>query len=299
MSHARVSLLAAALAACAPADPPGYDQPASALHDPQADVYLVSNVCGAPLAKDGNGYIARVAPEANSMQRHWIAGGKNGVTLHAPKGMAISGDMLFVADIDVVRMFERETGRARGGIAIPGATSLDDVAAAPDGAIYVTDSGLDASLQPARPGAIWRVSWRTPLPANGFPIDFAPRVEPLTQDPGLGQPRGVVVHKDGIYFVSGRDGAFELVDRRGTRTLLAKAGEPLTGLARIEPRADESPVWLATSTTGRCVYQFDVMGNVTKLPRTLDAPGDCAFDAVRRRLLVPLTASDQLALLQL
>jgi len=52
----RVLAVALWTAACS-GEPPGFDTPESAVHDPVADVYLVSNVNGAPLAKDGNGYI--------------------------------------------------------------------------------------------------------------------------------------------------------------------------------------------------------------------------------------------------
>ncbi|HEB52872.1 MAG TPA: hypothetical protein ENI87_06430, partial [bacterium] len=87
--------------------------PESVLYDPASDVWLVSNIAGEPLAKDGNGFIARVSPDDGSA-RAWIEGGRNGVTLHAPKGMALLGDDLWVADIDVVRRFDRRSGAPRG-----------------------------------------------------------------------------------------------------------------------------------------------------------------------------------------
>src|SRR5690606_21634879 len=74
-------------------------------------------------------------------------GGQNGVTLHAPKGMAIKGDTLFVADIDTVRMFHRETGAVLGARGVPGATFLNDIAVGPDGTVYVSDSGLRGGAQ--------------------------------------------------------------------------------------------------------------------------------------------------------
>lgn len=300
MRSALASAAAMALAACSGGDVGGFDQPACALHDPVADVYLVSNVRGAPLAKDGNGYIARVSPHDGTMRQFWIEGGKNGVVLHAPKGLAIVGDVLWVADIDVLRAFDRTSGAARGEIAIPGTTALTDLAAGVDGELFVSDAGVDAAGQPNGNDAIWRV--RPPVATSGSLAnlaDLAPRVAPLARGAELGQPRALAVHKDGVYFVGGRDGSFELVDARGTRTLLARCGEPLDGLARIEPRPGESPVWLATSTAGNCLWQFDLTGGVTKLPRVLDAPGDCGFDAVRRRLLVPSCARNRLDLVQL
>src|SRR5215831_227134 len=92
-----------------------FNAPESVLYDPQADIYLVSNINGTPLAKDNNGFISRVSPDSGKVvQLKWIAGGANGVTLNAPKGMGIVGDTLFVADIDVVRMFNRTTGAPMG-----------------------------------------------------------------------------------------------------------------------------------------------------------------------------------------
>jgi hypothetical protein len=228
------------------------------------------------------------------MHRHWIEGGKNGVTLHAPKGLAIVGDVLWVADIDTLRAFDRTSGAPCGEVAIPGARSLSDVTAATDGTLYASDADRDA-------GAIWRIAWPEPSPSGSLVNlhELVPRIEPLVRGGELGEPRGLVAYMDAVYCVSGRDGCFVFVDQRGVVTLLAKTGTPLDGLARIDPRPGESPMWLATSPAGRCLYQFEVTGAVTKLPRELDAPGDCGFDAVRRRLLVPLSASNRLELLQL
>ena len=39
--------------------------------------------------EEGAGAVAEHVGADGAMQRHWIQGGKNGVTLHAPKGMAI------------------------------------------------------------------------------------------------------------------------------------------------------------------------------------------------------------------
>lgn len=262
-------------AACAPADPPGYDTPESVLHDTVSDLYLVSNIHGKPLEKDNNGYIARVRPDLAGMQRYWIQGGRDGVTLHAPKGMALHGDTLWVTDIDVVRRFDRRTGKPLGEIAIPGATFLNDCAAAGDGTIYCSDSGLDANFAPTGTDAIWRI---------------APGEAPaaLIRGEALGQPNGIVARATGVYVVSWRDGTFYQVDAKGRRTDLGKAATAqLDGLVRVEGAG-----YLATSWAGRCVYRFAVTGECEALPTQLAQPADLGYDAVRKQLLVPLFGDD-------
>jgi hypothetical protein len=82
---------------------PNLDGPESARYDKDLDVWFVSNVNGTPLAKDNNGYISRLRPDGAPYTVKFIEGGKKGVTLNAPKGLAINGDTLWVADIRVAR----------------------------------------------------------------------------------------------------------------------------------------------------------------------------------------------------
>jgi hypothetical protein len=50
----------------------GLSTPESVLHDAVADVYLVSNINGSPLGKDGNGFISRLAPDGSLLELKWI-----------------------------------------------------------------------------------------------------------------------------------------------------------------------------------------------------------------------------------
>jgi hypothetical protein len=271
-------------AACG-GEPPGFDTPESALHDPAADVYLVSNIHGAPTAKDGNGYISRLRPDGTG-ERRWIQGGRGGVTLHAPKGMAIVGDVLWVADIDVLRRFDRTSGKPLGEVALPGATFANDVTAGPDGAVYCTDTGLTPEFQASGTDAIWRVA------ADGT-------AAPLVRGPELGQPNGLVAQPNGLYVVGWASGAFYQVDYAGRRSELVKAPQAqLDGLVRVEPE-DGPPYWLCTSWAGACVYRFDRTGGCTPLPHRLEQPADCGLDAARRRLLVPLFGANRLEIVPL
>ena len=284
----RAAVLCAALCASCTSDPPAFDTPESVLHDELLDVCLVSNVVGAALAKDGDGYLCRVLPDGGG-ERHWIRGGRDGVVLNAPKGLAVHGDVLWVADIDVLRRFDRRSGRPLGDVAIPGAACLDDVGVAPDGTVYCTDRGLDAQFAPTGTDAIWRVG-----------VDGG--VSPLIQGVDLGQPSGLVAREQGVYVVSWRDGAFFQVDTKGRRTDLGRSPRAqLDGLVRVETMEEGGTrtAWYATSWAGRCVYRFDTSGVCTQVAGELDQPADCGYDGRRRQLLVPLSGQDRLARLPL
>ena len=159
----RIILLAAiaiALAACAPARDQsaradstaavpaqvamveGFATPESAIHDADLDVWFVTNINGVPSDKDNNGFISRMHPGGHVDSLRFVAGGQDGVTLNAPKGTAIVGDTLWVADIDAVRGFDKRTGAAVATVEVPGAVFLNDLATGPDGALYVTDTGI-------------------------------------------------------------------------------------------------------------------------------------------------------------
>src|SRR2546430_2953341 len=122
----------------------GFLTPESVLHDTVQDIYFVSNTNGSPTAKDNNGFISRVRPDGAVENLKFIEGGRTGVTLHAPKGMALNGDTLWVADIDVVRAFNAKTGALVDSVSLSklGAVFLNDVAVAPTGALYITDTGI-------------------------------------------------------------------------------------------------------------------------------------------------------------
>jgi sugar lactone lactonase YvrE len=253
-------------------DSAGMNHPESVLYDSAADMYLVDNINGDPLAKDGNGFISQVSPDGGVVALKWIAGGANGVTLNAPKGSAIKGDTLFVADIDAVRMFSRTTGAPLGSIAIPGATFLNDVCIGPDGTVYITDSGLRmAGGKQATSGsdALWKLG---------------PRHRPtaIARGRDLGEPNGIVADSTGVTMVTLGSGQVFRFDAKGTRTDLPKP--PRGALDGLVAMADGS--LLVTSWQGRSIYRL-AGGQYATVADSIQSPADIGWDPIRHRVLIP------------
>lgn len=143
----------AALSACAPLRPAGIsepvevwevdglDSPESVAYDPGMRVLYVSNINGAPTEKNGAGYISRLCMDGRVLDRHWATG------LNAPKGMAVVGERLYVADIDQLVVIDTASGEVVGRYPAPGAKFLNDVAVTGEGDVYVSDMFDDAIYQ--------------------------------------------------------------------------------------------------------------------------------------------------------
>jgi hypothetical protein len=140
------------------------EHPESARYDRDLNVWFVSNINGDPGKKDNNGYIIKLSAEGVPDTAKFVVAGKNGVTLNAPKGIAIVGDTLWVADIDAVRGFNKRTGAPVASIVAPRAKFLNDIAAGPDGALYTTDTGVipdpKTGLKHVGPDRVYEVKGR-------------------------------------------------------------------------------------------------------------------------------------------
>ncbi|RNF82085.1 ATP-binding protein [Lysobacter psychrotolerans] len=112
----------------------GLANPESVVPDATGRFLYVSNVNGEGDARDGNGFIARVALDGRLLQREWATG------LDAPKGLALVGNRLFVSDVTVLAEIDATTGRLVARHDAPGAGFLNDVVATPGAGILVSDS---------------------------------------------------------------------------------------------------------------------------------------------------------------
>ena len=109
----------------------GFEQPESVVGD-QTYLY-VSNINGTPMEKNGKGYISKITADGKWVEQHWATG------LDAPKGMAIHDGFLYVADLTRLHKIELNSGQTQQVWEVSDAKMLNDVTAAPDGVVYVSD----------------------------------------------------------------------------------------------------------------------------------------------------------------
>lgn len=109
--------------------------PESVLLDRTSNILYVSCVNQNPWEKDGNGYISKMDKSGNIIDLKWVEG------LNGPKGLGISGNSLFVADIDVLVEIDLNSGKIVNKVKVAGKPELNDVTVGPNGAVYVSGSG--------------------------------------------------------------------------------------------------------------------------------------------------------------
>jgi hypothetical protein len=207
----------------------GLNAPESAYLDPGSATLFVSQVGlrpgGTPMDKDGNGVISKFTRDGKVLAANWVTG------LNSPKGLRSHGGTLWVSDVDEVVAIDIAGGRIMSRIKIDGAKFLNDVAAGPDGTVYVSDM-LTSKIHRIKDGkasifaegdqlehpngllvegdslvvAAWgkpEADFSTKVPGHLYRLDLATGAKALITPKPTGNLDGLEADGQGGYIVSG------------------------------------------------------------------------------------------------
>jgi DNA-binding beta-propeller fold protein YncE len=252
--------------------------PYSFVSDPIEKNYFISSVNGEAETADNNGFITKLDPNGKLLNLKFIQGGKDEVTLHAPKGMALVEHVLYVADLDTLRGFDTTTGKPVMALIIrsPAAsrsesvpTSLNDVTFDGKELLYCSDQ---------KANTIYRVNLATQT------------VSVLITDRSLAGPSGLAVHpKSGqIIAVSWEKGKISEVSPEGVLTELFSNGFFSNRFQNL--RGVDFDRWgnmyVSDFTTGK-VWRMSWDKRFQVIAEFLPSPGDLSIDRANNLILVP------------
>lgn len=258
----------------------GLESPHSFLADPATKSYFISNINGEADARDNNGFITKLSDDGRITAFKFIEGGRGDVVLHAPKGMVVVDQILYVTDLDTLRAFDKTTGTPLATLVLPrpavGVTqSLMDVASDGHGHLYLADQGGNA---------IYRVDL-TPALTLSLYVSGA----------NLAGPSGVAVHpKTGhVVVVSWDSGKVFDITPEGTLTELVSNGfftARFQNLSGVDFDRWGS-MYIADATKGK-IWRMLPNGKFQVIAEYLPGPSDLGIDRVNHLILVPYQDSN-------
>ena len=270
------TLIAFSTAASAPEllwETKGLAQPESVVEDPATGVIYVSNINGAVMQKDGNGFISRLTADGKMLERQWVKG------LNSPTGLALHDRTLYAADVDQLIEINAASGEILKRYDAKGAVFLNDVVVDDDGTVYVSDTPMNT---------IWR------LKDGSF--------EPWLANDALNGPNGLLI-QDKTLIVASLGKVQSQGQKKELGTLLAvslddqkvsKVGKGelignLDGLQAIQPG-----VYLVTDWAQGALYRVDAKGKVDELIDLNQGSADLSYLPGKKMLLIPMMLDNSL-----
>jgi len=235
--------------------------PESVLYDARRNVLYVANIQGASNEKDGRGFISRLSPEGKVLEMEWVKG------LHAPKGMGIHKNRLYVADLTDIVVIDIAKGSVLQRIPVAGSVFLNDIAIDSKGTVYVSDT---------RVGTVHQYR-------NG-------KVSTLLE--GLKGPNGLLLLPDGAFYVLA-DGALFQLQQDNTLKKLADVSKSVDGIEPVKPGEFIVSCW-----PGEVFYVNAGTGTATKLLDTRDKglnTADIGYNPQKKIVYIPTFSGNTVA----
>ena len=254
----------------------GLKSPQSMVVDPVHQEYFISNVNGEPAQRDNNGFIAKLDKEGHILNLHFIQGGKGSTVLHAPKGMAVVQDTLYVTDLDGLHAFNTRSGELMTSIKFP-ITEMKSRGIGPVDVVHTQKGLLYASV---------------PDTNTIFQIDVAQEhtVSVFVQDDLLAGPRGLAVHpKTGhLIVVTWNSGKILEIDHTGTikeifsNSFFSRRFKNLDGVAFDT----WGSMYISDFTAGK-IWRMHPDQSLQVIGEYLTSPADISVDQLNHLILVP------------
>ena len=252
----------------------GLARPESVIYDPATDVLFVSNINGAVMQKDGNGFISRLKSDGTILERDWVKG------LNSPTGLGLHDRTLYVADVDTLLVLSAASGSVEKRYKANGAIFLNDVVVADDGTVYVSDTPMNT---------IWRLKdgvfepWLTNDTLNGpnglLVQDGKLVVASLGRLKSVGQEREI----SGLFTI-------DLEDQTVTPLAKGKAIGNLDGIEALKPGT-----YLVTDWADGALYKITTEGKVDRLIDLNQGSADLTYLADKGMVLIPVMLDNTLA----
>lgn len=267
----------------------GFQAPESARYDSTLDVYFISNTGGSTDPEGSHGFISRVKGDGTIDSLRFIAGGRDGTTLDSPRGIAILGDTLWVADEKTLRGFDKRTGEHVADVDFEplDAAFLNDVCVGPDGSLYITDTGKGgANLgQAGASGQIFGVPQLT--------------IQGRSRNPQVASANKSMEGPNGITWDRVR-GRYLVASFRGRNIYSWMPGADPTPIATgpgrfdgIEALGDGRILVTSWNDSSLMVLRGDSLRAViTNLPE----PADIGIDNKRQQVAIPLLATNEVVI---
>jgi DNA-binding beta-propeller fold protein YncE len=254
----------------------GLKNPAGFIVDPASGSYFIANENGGPSDRDNNGFITKLDENGKIVKLKFIEGGV-GVTLHAPKGLAVLDKTLYVSDIDKVRRFDITTGRPLGEVDLS-AFKVDFLTGlATDGnrVLYIADSGADTI----------------------YKVDTSPLSKPmvLVKDAALQGPHGLAVNPStgALVVVSWNKGKILEIAKDGTvKVLFANSffNARFGNLAGVDFDAFGN-MYVADFSQGK-VVRIDPDFRIQAIAEFLPTPASVSIDRKNHLILIPFLSGN-------
>ncbi len=236
----------------------GISIPESVLYYPSEDIIFVSNINGNPSKKDGQGFISKLSLSGEILKLKWTAG------LNAPKGSGISGDRLYVADIDEVLEIDIKTGKIVERYKPAGAGFLNDITVDKDGNVYISDMSRKNSV-------IYRLTNK--------------KLEVWLKGPEISSPNGLFAEESRLVVGNFGDGSLKAVSFATKEiSVIAKIGSGIDGV-----QSDGKGNYFISDWRGKTSYVTS-SGQVTVLLDTTDQKinsADIEYIEGKQILLIP------------